>query len=365
MKLIIQIPCYNEEKTLPIALAELPRRVEGFSEVEWLVINDGSTDNTVEVARQCGVDHVISFKRNSGLAHVFMAGINEAIAKGADVIVNTDADNQYCADDIPLLVAPILEGRADIVVGARPISKIRHFSPLKKLLQKIGSGVVRMASNTDIPDAPSGFRAMTRDAALKMNVFNHYTYTLETIIQAGLRNVAITWVPVRTNEELRPSRLMKSMYGYIKKSIITIFRIYIIYEPFKFFARLGIFSVIAGLISGGWYLYNFIVGEGKGHIQSVMFSGVCILLGFLLLITALIVDLFSVNRRILEDIQYRVRLLESSHGGGAGAFAGGAAQKSRRTAASTSASPAKGNDSGAASGAAVKKRGSAKQSSKR
>ncbi len=351
MKLIIQIPCYNEEKTLPLALAELPRKVAGFSSVEWLVINDGSTDNTVEVARECGVDHVISFKRNSGLAHVFMAGINEAIALGADVIVNTDADNQYCADDIPTLVAPILEGRADIVVGARPISQIRHFSPLKKMLQKIGSGVVRMASKTDIPDAPSGFRAMTRDAALKMNVFNHYTYTLETIIQAGLRNVAITWVPIRTNEELRPSRLMKSMYGYIKKSIITIFRIYIVYEPFRFFARFGILFFLAGLLSSAWYLYNFIIGEGKGHVQSVIFSGVSVMIAFLLFVTAVIVDLFSVNRRILEDIQYRVRLLES-----AGSSEKSALSKSLRTNGAgikTGLSP---KTKGAASGSSPKRR---------
>lgn len=313
MKLIIQIPCYNEEKTLPIALAELPRSVEGFSEVEWLVINDGSTDNTAEVARQNGVDHVISFKRNSGLAHVFMAGINEAIALGADVIVNTDADNQYSAEDIPTIVKPILEGRADIVIGARPISQIKHFSPLKKMLQKIGSGVVRMASKTDIPDAPSGFRAMTRDAALKMNVFNHYTYTLETIIQAGLRNVAITWVPIRTNEELRPSRLMKSMTSYIKKSIVTIFRIYVVYEPFKFFARIGFFFIFAGAGLIAWYLYFFFNGEGKGHLQSVMLSGLCITLAFLFFVTALIVDLFSVNRRLLEDVQYRVRQLEYAY----------------------------------------------------
>ena len=229
MKLLIQIPCFNEAETLAIALAALPRVVAGFDTVEWLIIDDGSQDETVRVARENGVDHVISHTRNQGLAYGFMTGLDACLRLGADVIVNTDADNQYNADDIPALTAPILEHRADIVVGARPIDTIEHFSFVKKLLQKLGSWVVRVASKTDIPDAPSCFRAMSRAAAQRLIVFNDYTYTLETIIQAGQKNMAITSVPVRVNEDLRPSRLMKSIPSYIKRSIGTIIRIFIIF----------------------------------------------------------------------------------------------------------------------------------------
>jgi len=219
MKLIIQVPCYNEEGTLDIALSHLPRKVKGFASVEWLIINDGSTDRTVEVAKRCGVDHVVSFAKNQGLARGFMAGLDACIKLGADVIVNTDADNQYEAEDIPAIIAPILEGRAEIVVGERPISQIKHFSPIKKILQKIGSWAVRVASNTHVMDAPSGFRAMTRDAAMRLNVFNEYTYTLETIIQAGQKGMAIISIPIRTNEDLRPSRLVKSITSYVKNQL--------------------------------------------------------------------------------------------------------------------------------------------------
>jgi len=229
LKLIIQIPCYNEADTLAIALAALPREVPGFDAVEWLIIDDGSTDDTVAVARANGVDHVIRHTRNQGLARGFMTGLDACLRLGADVIVNTDADNQYNADDIPALTKPILEHRADIVVGARPIETIKHFSPVKKMLQKLGSWVVRLASKTDIPDAPSGFRAMSRAAAQRLMVFNDYTYTLETIIQAGQKNMAITSVPIRINGDLRPSRLVKSIPSYIKRSIVTIIRIFIIY----------------------------------------------------------------------------------------------------------------------------------------
>jgi glycosyltransferase involved in cell wall biosynthesis len=258
MKLIIQIPCYNEEKTLPVTLGDLPRKLEGITRVEWLIINDGSTDRTVEVAKEHGVDHVVNFKKNRGLAEVFKAGIDACIALGADIIVNTDADNQYHAGDIPKLIRPILDGKADYVIGARPIAQIRHFSLVKKLLQKFGSYVVRRVSKTDIPDAPSGFRAISRDAALKLNVFNAYTYTLETIIQAGRKNMAITWVPVRVNEDLRPSRLVKSIPSYIKRSIITIFRIFAVYEPFRFFIRIGLTLFLAGVAIGVRFLYYLI-----------------------------------------------------------------------------------------------------------
>lgn len=235
MKLIIQIPCFNEEETLPKCLAELPREVEGFDEVEWLVIDDGCKDNTVKVAQEHGVDHFVHFTKNKGLATGFMAGIDACLKLGADVIVNTDADNQYNASDIPKLVKPILTGEAEVVVGSRPIDNIEHFSSLKKLLQKMGSCVVRIVSKTKVKDVTSGFRAISRDAAMQMNVFNEYTYTLETIIQAGQKHMAITSVPVRTNEFLRPSRLMSSIPSYISKSMSTIVRIFVVYKPFRFF----------------------------------------------------------------------------------------------------------------------------------
>ena len=310
MKLIIQIPCYNEAETLPVALKELPKKVEGFDKVEWLIINDGSTDNTVEVAQKNGVDHVISFKKNRGLAEVFKAGLDACIHLGADVIVNTDADNQYDARDIPKLLQPILEGKADIVIGARPISQIQHFSLIKKILQKFGSYVVRNVSKTDIPDAPSGFRALTRDAAMKLNVFNNYTYTLETIIQAGRKNMAITWVDINVNEDLRLSRLVKSILSYIQKSLITIVRIFMIYEPFTFFMRIGLITFITGLLIGLRYIYYMFTGDGSGHVQSLILSSILLVMGFQTMITAFIADLLSANRKLLEDIQYRIKKKE-------------------------------------------------------
>lgn len=311
LKLIIQIPCYNEEESLPITLKYLPRKLDGFAKVEWLIIDDGSVDKTVQVAKSLGVDHIVRFKKNKGLAEAFMAGIDACVKNGADVIVNTDADNQYNADDIPALVTPILEGKADYVVGERPILKTAHFSFLKKVLQKLGSYVVRKISKTDIPDAPSGFRALSRDAAMKLNVFSAYTYTIETIIQAGIKNLAITSVPIRTNEDLRPSRLLKSIPAYIKRSVITMFRVFMIYEPFKFFLRFGVLFLLVGFVLVARYLYFVHLGEGAGHVQSVVVSGVFISVGFQLLLTSLVVDLLSVNRRIMEDTQFRVRRLEA------------------------------------------------------
>ena len=312
MKLIIQIPCYNEAATLPIALKELPRQVAGFSRVEWLVINDGSTDTTAEVARACGVDHVVSFTKNQGLARTFLAGLNACIGLGADVIVNTDADNQYVAADIPALVAPILAGKADIVIGTRPINQIESFSFLKKILQNLGSAVVRFVSKTAISDAPSGFRAMTREAALRINVFNDYTYTLETIIQAGQKNIAITSVPVRVNGELRPSRLVKSIPSYVKKSLTTIVRIFVVYKAFRFFMSVGLTFFGCGLIVGIRYLYYLLTAGGAGHIQSVILSAILLGIGFQTMLTAFLADLLAVNRRLMEDVQYRVRILEHS-----------------------------------------------------
>lgn len=310
-KLIIQIPCYNEEATLGVTLAALPRTVPGVEVVEWLVINDGSTDLTVEVARAHGVDHIVSFDHNQGLAKGFLAGLEACLKAGADIIVNTDADNQYCADDIPKLIAPIVLGQAEIVIGARPIRQIKHFSPAKKLLQAIGSWVVRIASNTDIPDAPSGFRAISRNAALQINVFNPYTYTLETIIQAGQKGMAITSVPIRTNSYLRPSRLVKSIPSYIQRSILTILRIFMTYQPLKFFLILGSVPLSLGVLLGvRWVLLFWLVDAGRARVPSLVLAAVLILIGFQLWMFGLIADLLAVNRKVLEDIQLRMRRSE-------------------------------------------------------
>ncbi len=303
MKLIIQIPCYNEAETLAIALGALPREVKGFDTVEWLIINDGSTDETVKVAKECGVDHIVNFKHNQGLAKGFMAGIKECLAQGADVIVNTDADNQYEARDIPKLTQPILDHKAEYVIGARPISQTDHFSPAKKFLQKLGSWVVRKASKTDIPDAPSGFRAMSRECAMQLNVYNNYTYTLETIIQAGQKNMAITSVPIRTNEDLRPSRLLSSIPNYIKKSVVTIIRISVVYKSFQFFMTIAAILFGLGFLLGLRFLYYYFTGDGDGHMQSVVLAGVLMGMGFQTGLIAFVADLLSVNRKLLEEIK--------------------------------------------------------------
>lgn len=310
MKLIIQIPCYNEEATLGITLSELPRRVLGVDQVEWLIINDGSLDRTVEVAQEWGVDHIVNFDRNQGLAKGFMAGIDACLKAGADIIVNTDADNQYNAKDIPRLIEPILDGSADIVIGARPILKIEHFSPIKKLLQRLGSWAVRVASNTQVADAPSGFRAFSRTAALQLNVFNEYTYTLETIIQAGQQGMEIASVPIRTNGYLRPSRLVKSIATYVQRSLLTILRIFMAYRPLFFFTILGAVPMTLGLLLGIrwlWLYVFFFEATGRSHVPSLILSAILILIGFQLWIFGLMADLMSVNRKLLEDIQRRLR----------------------------------------------------------
>jgi glycosyltransferase involved in cell wall biosynthesis len=306
-KLIIQIPCYNEEETLGVTLSALPREIPGIDVVEWLIIDDGSTDSTVEVAKEHGVDHFVNLLRNRGLAIGFMEGIKACLNAGADIIVNTDADNQYNAEDIPKLVEPILKGEAEIVVGARPISEIEHFSISKKILQKLGSWVVRVASNTDIPDAPSGFRAISRDAALRINVFNNYTYTLETIIQAGQKGILIKSVPIRVNGELRPSRLVKSIPSYIKRSIITIFRIFMTYRPFRFFLAPGITLLAFGGLLVLRFLIFWIFGQGSGHVQSLVLAGVLSGMGFQLVLVGWLADLIAVNRKMLEEVQYVLR----------------------------------------------------------
>jgi glycosyltransferase involved in cell wall biosynthesis len=305
MKLIIQVPCLNEEESLPVTLAALPREVAGFDAVEWLVIDDGSTDRTAEVARACGVDHVVRHSANLGLARAFMTGIEAALQAGADVIVNTDADNQYFAGDIPTLVAPILAGRAQIVIGARPIADIDTFSPLKKLLQNVGSGIVRLASGADIPDAPSGFRAYHKDAAHKLFVLNSYTYTLETIIQAGRKGVPMTWVPVRVNPEMRPSRLVRGIFNYVRRSALTIVRISVLYSPVRFFALLALIVGLPGLLGVARFLTYYLRGEGNGHVQSLVLSGALLATAVVLMMAGILADLIAANRLLLEDIRAR------------------------------------------------------------
>ncbi|RAN39218.1 glycosyltransferase family 2 protein [Hyphomonas sp. GM-8P] len=301
MKLIIQMPCYNEEGTLALALKALPRKVDGFQTVEWLIIDDGSTDDTVQVAIENGVDHIVRHPQNRGLARGFMTGLDACLERGADVIINTDADNQYNADDIPLLVRPILDRVADIVVGERPIETIQHFSPVKKMLQKFGSWVVRAASGTRVPDAPSGFRAISRTAAEELVVFNDYTYTLETIIQAGQKNMAITSVPVRVNGDLRPSRLVKSVPSYIQRSIGTIVRIFVVYRPFRFFGWLGTILFASGFLIGLRFLILWLEGEGSGNIQSLILAGALLVMGYQTFLIAFVADLLAANRKLLED----------------------------------------------------------------
>ena len=307
MKLIIQIPCYNEEDTLPITLAKLPRQVSGFETVEWLIIDDGSSDDTVSTALDAGVDHVVQHSINRGLAVAFMSGINACLSLGADVIVNTDADNQYNADDIPLLTTALLEKNADVVIGARPISEIPHFSWVKKRLQRLGSWSVRVASGTSVEDAPSGFRAYSKAAAQQIIVFSPYTYTLETIIQAGRNNFSVLSIPIRVNEDLRPSRLVKSIRSYVSRSLVTIVRTFVVYEPFRFFLFVGLALFSAGVILGLRFLWFWLDGDGAGHVQSVILSSALIVIGFQTCLVAFIADLVATNRKLLEDIRIRIQ----------------------------------------------------------
>lgn len=310
MKLIIQIPCLNEAETLEIALNDLPKHIDGIDEIEYLIINDGSKDNTVEVAKNWGVHYVVNFKQNKGLARGFMAGLDACLRNGADIIVNTDADNQYCGEDIEKIVRPILDGKADIVIGERPIDNTEHFSPLKKKLQHIGSWTVRVASKSDIPDAPSGFRAYSREAAMRLNVVNQYTYTLETIVQAGHEKIAMTSVPIRTNAELRESRLFSSMFGYIKKSVVTIVRSFMMYKPLTFFGGIGLILFLIGMILGIRYLIFIFAGVPGGHVQSLILASTLMMMGFMTGVIGLQADIIAANRKILEDIQYHVRKID-------------------------------------------------------
>ena len=309
-KLVIQIPCYNEEETLPVTLASLPRELPDFDVVEWLVIDDGSQDGTVAVAAANGVDHIVRLPRHQGLSRAFVAGLEASLKAGADIIVNTDADNQYSADDIPKLIAPILAGEAEITIGARPIGDMRHFSSIKKLLQRLGSWVTRVVSNTDVHDAPSGFRAVTREAAMKLKVYTDYTYTIETIIQAGQKGMAIMSVPVSTNANLRSSRLVKSLFGYMNRQMLTMVRVFMTYRPFRFFAVPGIIFLSAGFLIGARFVYFFATGNGGGHIQSVILAALLLGLGFFMVVVGLVADLISVNRKLLEGVDWRLQKME-------------------------------------------------------
>jgi len=305
MKLIIQIPCYNEEATLAETLACLPRKVRGFSSVEFLVIDDGSTDRTVEVAHECGVDHIHSLPHNQGLAAAYMSGLETALCLGADVVVNTDGDNQYKADFIKSLTRPILSGEAQLAIGARPIGSIAHFSPVKRMLQWLGSWVVRKASGLDVADAPSGFRAIHRSAAVRLFVFNRYTYTLETIIQAGYLNIPVISVPVGVNPPTRKSRLMRSTLHYIMRSAVTIFRIAVLYRPFRAFSITSALLFIPGAALFLRFLYQYASGDGSGHVQSLVIGATLIASAAILFVGGIIADLIAANRTLLTEIRAR------------------------------------------------------------
>ena len=311
MILIIQIPCYNEEDSLPISLKAIPKEIKGIDKTEILIINDGSSDNTVRIAQDSGVHYIVNFSKNVGLARAFDAGLKACVRYGADIIVNLDADNQYCADDIEKLVEPIIEHRADIVIGARPINSIKHFSPVKKLLQKLGSFVMKKLSGADISDAPSGFRAFSREAAMKINIFDTYTYTMESIIQAQRKGLSILSVPIRVNADLRPSRLIKNNFTYIFRSAKTMIRFFIIYHPFRFFISLASIFFILGFFLGFRYLYFFLLGDGAGHIQSLILCGLLITGGFQTALLAIISDLLAINRKLIEDVQIKVQKLQN------------------------------------------------------
>jgi glycosyltransferase involved in cell wall biosynthesis len=309
-KLIIQIPCLNEASTLPSTLADLPRAVAGVDVVEILVVDDGSRDGTAEVARRCGADHVVRLRRNKGLAAAFMAGIDASLKAGADFIVNTDADNQYAAHEISRLLTPLLTGEADIVIGDRNIAEVRHMSWRKRQLQQLGSWVVRQVSSTSVPDTTSGFRAYTREAALKMTIVSEFSYTLESIIQAGKKRMAIAHVPVATNPRTRPSRLFDSLFSYIKRSAATIVRIYAMYEPLKVFTYIGLGVFGAGVAGFVRFLYYFFHNEASRHLASLVVTSVLMIVGFQVILIGLLADVISGNRKLLEDLLYRVRQIE-------------------------------------------------------
>jgi len=310
-KLIIQIPCLNEAQTLPGTLADLPKSIPGIDAIEVVIIDDGSRDGTSDVARACGVDHIVRLRRNKGLAAAFQAGIDACLKAGADFIVNTDADNQYAGADIPKLLAPLLRGEADICIGDRNIAELRHMSWRKRQLQALGSWVVRQVSNTSVPDTTSGFRAYTREAALRMTIVSEFSYTLESIIQAGKKRMAIAHVPISVNPRTRESRLFDSVFSYIKRSGATIVRIYAMYEPLKVFTYFGLLICLTGAIGLGRFFYYYLEGQAFRHFSSLVASGVTVMLGFVVLAIGLLADVISGNRKLLEDLLYRVRSLEA------------------------------------------------------
>jgi glycosyltransferase involved in cell wall biosynthesis len=313
MKLIVQIPCHNEAETLPAVVTNIPRHIEGVQAVELLVIDDGSTDDTAQVAHGCGVDHIVSHPDRRGLAAAFQTGLEAALRLGADIIVNTDGDNQYPQGDIPRLIAPILSHRADVVIGNRQPATIAEFSPLKRLLQEWGSWVVRLASGTAVPDATSGFRAYSREAALRLNLFTRYTYTLETIIQAGKKGLHVAHITIKTNPNVRPSRLVRGEWDYVKRSAATIIRIYALYEPLRTFGLISLPFVLLGLGLLGRFFYFYWTGEVVGvarFIQSVVIGAAALIIGFLILLFGILADLVSANRRLLEETLYRLKRLE-------------------------------------------------------
>jgi len=311
MKLIIQIPCFNEETTLPGTLADLPREIEGIDTVEWLVIDDGSTDRTVEVAREHGVHHIVRLTNNRGLAAAFQAGLDASLKLGADVVVNTDADNQYYGGDIPKLLGPILAGQADMVIGDRNTDQIEHFSPLKKRLQRLGSAVVRRASGTDVPDTTSGFRAYNREAGLQMQVVSKFTYTLESIIQAGKMLVAVDHVPIRTNEQTRESRLFPSMWAYVRRNTVAIFRVYTLYEPLRVFLFAALVTALVGGVIWGRFLYFFFFTDDPGgHIQSLILGSTLFIVAVQFVALGVIGDILAGTRVLQQRALERVRRME-------------------------------------------------------
>jgi len=310
MKLIVQIPCYNEEHTLPQTVHDIPREIDGVDEVEILIIDDGSTDGTVQMARELGVDHIVPHICNRGLARTFRTGLDACLSLGADIIVNTDGDNQYCGADIPKLIAPILKGNADLVVGDRQTSKVAHFSRGKKILQAVGSFVVRKLSSTNIPDTVSGFRAFSREAALQINIVSPFSYTIETIIQAGRKQMAVTSVPIRTNGQTRESRLFKSVPQFISNSIGTMVRMYAMYRPLRVFFYISLILFLIGAAPIVRFLYYYLAGDGAGHIQSLILGGVFVLMGFMTMMIGLLADLISFNRQLMEMTLEKVRRME-------------------------------------------------------
>jgi glycosyltransferase involved in cell wall biosynthesis len=312
MKVIVQIPCYNEEATLAETLAEIPRRIPGVDQVEILIVDDGSTDRTVEVAREHGVDHVVRHRMNQGLASAFRTGLDACLRRGADVIVNTDADNQYSGADVPRLIAPILERRADVVVGDRQTDRIEHFSWVKKKLQRVGSWVVRSLSRVEVPDAVSGFRALSRQAALKTNILTSFSYTIEMLVQAGKKRMSVASVPVTVNPRTRESRLYTSVLEFIQRSVVTLVRSYAMYQPLKVFVAIGAVLMLAGALPVLRFLYFYFHGDGSGHVQSLVIAGVLLTMGFMAFLVGLVADLIAFNRQLLEIVLEKIRRLEAS-----------------------------------------------------